>query len=255
MISKNTYGKKIFYFLLSYFIIWIILFEFIVPSNNFLPKPLIVLDSFGALWIDYHLLRNFISSVASIYVSIIAAYYLLRILNKHLINEKESFRNFIFSLEWFSKYVPGIVLGFLLIYWFPHSEYTKYFFILIVVFNTLFLKHINLASKVKQEYIDSALSLGVNNSAVADKVVWKSLQPDLMNHIYNSHIFFWTMLIIFEFANNGRGFGYIFRNVLEFQDLSALIAMIFITGIIIFLGSLIMKFSKNKFFYWSSVEH
>ena len=255
MISKNTYGKKIVYFLLSYLITWIILFEFILPPNNFLPKPSIVLDSFGALWTDYHLLRNFISSVASIYVSIIIAYYLLRILNKNLINEKEGFRSFIFSVEWFSKYVPGIILGFLLIYWFPHSEYIKYLFIFIVIFNTLFLKHMNLAFKVNQEYIDSALSLGVNNSAVADKVVWKSLQPDLMNHIYNSHIYFWTMLIIFEFANNGRGFGYIFRNTLEFHDISALIAMIFITGIIIFLGSLIIRYSKNKFFFWSSIEH
>ncbi len=255
MISKNTYGKKIAYFLLSYFVIWIVLFEFILPSNNFLPKPSIVLDSFSALWIDYHLFRNFISSVASIYVSIIAAYYFLRILNKSLINEKKGFRNFIFSIEWFSKYVPGIVLGFLLVYWFPHSEYVKYLFIFIVIFNTLFLKHMDLALRVKQEYIDSALSLGASNSIIANKVIWKSFQPDLMNHIYNSHIYFWAMLIIFEFANNGKGFGYIFRSALEFKDLSALIAMILLTGIIIFLGSLIIKLSKNKFFFWSGIEH
>lgn len=254
MISKNTSGKKIAYFLLSYFILWIVLFEFILPSNNFLPKPSIVLDSFGALWSDYHLLRNFISSVASIYISIIAAYYLLRILNKSLLNEKEGFRNFIFSIEWFSKFVPGIVLGFFLIYWFPHSEYIKYLFIFIVVFNTLFLKHNNLSSKIKREYIDSALSLGANNSIIANKVIWKSLQPDLMNHIYNSHLYFWAMLIIFEFANNGEGFGYIFRRGLEYKDLSALVAMLLITGLIIFLGSLIIRISRNKFFFWSGVE-
>ncbi len=114
MISQKAFGKNITYLIISYFLLWIILFEFVLPSNNFIPKPSIVLDSFGALWKDYHLLRNFISSIASVYISIIAAYYLLRILNKYLLHEKAGVRNFIFSIEGFSKYVPGIVLGFLL---------------------------------------------------------------------------------------------------------------------------------------------
>lgn len=255
MISQKASGKNIGYFLLSYFLLWIILFEFILPANSFLPKPSIVLDSFGALWEDYNLLRNFISSAASVYISIIAAYYLLKILNKYLLREKEGIRNFIFSIEWFSKYVPGIVLGFLLIYWFPQSGYIKYLFIFIVVFNSLLLKHTGLSLNVERAYVDSALSLGAGNSIIANKIIWKSLQPDLMNHIYNSHLYFWTMLIIFEFANYGNGLGFIFRRALEFNDLSALFAVMLIIGLFIFLGSLVIKFSKNKLFFWKSIEH
>jgi ABC-type nitrate/sulfonate/bicarbonate transport system permease component len=61
------------------------------------------------------------------------------------------------------------------------------------------------------------------------------------------------MLIFFEFANYGNGFGSIFRRALEFKDLSALVAAMIVLGIIIFLGATIIKFSKNKFFFWSSI--
>ena len=253
-LQKNS-GKNIAYFLISYLLLWIILFEFILPSNNFLPKPSIVIDSFGALWNDYHILRNFISSTASVYITIIAAYYLLRILNKYLLHEKEGVRNFIFSIEWFSKYIPGVVFGFLLIFWFPQSEYIKYFFIFIVVFNSLFLEHAKLSSKVERVYIDSALSLGAGNSIIAGKVIWKSFQPDLMECIYHNHLYYWTILIIFEFANYGNGFGTIIRRALNFKDLSALAAVIIAVGLIIFIGSYIIRHLKNKFFFWSGIEH
>ena len=253
MIPHKDYRKNIVYFLISYFLLWVILFEFILPSNNILPKPSIVIDSFGALWQDYHLLRNFISSAASIYISIIAAYYLLRVLNKFLLHEKTGIRNFIFSVEWFSKYVPGIVLGFLLIFWFPQSEYIKYLFIFIVVFNSLLVKHSGLCLNINQAYIDSALSLGADSTAISNKVIWKSVQPDLINHIFNSHLYFWAILIFFEYANYGYGFGSIFRRALEFKDLSALIASMIILGIIIFTGGTIIKLSKNKLFFWSGV--
>lgn len=253
MIEEKAHRKNIAYFLISYFLFWIILFEFILPSNNFFPKPSIVIDSFGALWQDYHLLRNFISSTASLYISIFAGYYLIRILNKFILHEKLGIRNFLFSLEWLSKYLPGIVLGFLLIYWFPQSEYIKYLFIFIVVFNSLLIEHSNLTSKANHAYIDSALSLGADSSTVSNKIIWKTLQPGLMDHIYNSHLYYWGMLIVFEFANYGNGFGSIFRHALEFKDLSALVAAMFILGIIIFLGAYIIKFSKQKLFSWSSL--
>ncbi|MFZ0452648.1 MAG: hypothetical protein WCE54_12315 [Ignavibacteriaceae bacterium] len=253
MISQKNYGKNIVYIIISYFLLWIILFEFILPSNNVLPKPSIVLDSFGALWKDYHLLRNFISSAASLYISIIAAYFLLRILNKFLLNEKTGIRNFVFSIEWFSKYLPGIVLGFLLIYWFPQSEYIKYLFIFVVIFNSLLVQHSGLFLKLNKAYIDSAVSLGAESTTISNKVVWKSIQPDLMDHIFNSHLYFWAILVFFEFANYGNGFGSIFRRALEFKDPSALVAAMIILGAVIFIGTAIFKLSKNKFFFWSGV--
>jgi taurine transport system permease protein len=254
MTLQKTSGKIISYYLLSFFLLWIILFEFILPVNNFLPKPSIVLDSFGALWKDYHLLVNFISSIAAVYISVIASYYLLRLLNKNLLNEKKIFHDFIFSMEWFLKYIPGIVPGFLLIYWFPGSLYTKYFFIFTAAFNSLLIKHTYLTSKINQIYVDSAASLGANESIIANKVIWKSFEPDLINHIYQSNLYYWTILIIFEFANFEKGVGFIFRRALEFKDLSALFAVIIITGIIIYLGSISIKFFKHKFAFWHGVE-
>ena len=255
MFKEKAHRKNIIYFLISYFLVWIILFEFILPSNNLFQKPSIVIDSFGALWKDYHLLRNAISSTASLYISIFAAYYLIRILNKFILHEKVGFRNFLFSIEWFSKYLPGIVLGLLLIYWFPQSEYIKYLFIFVIVFNSILIEHSKLILKTNQAYIDSALSLGSDSSEVSNKIIWKNLQPGLLEHVYNSHLYFWGMLTVFEFANYGNGFGSIFRHALEFKDLSALVAAMFILGIIIFAGTYVIKFSKHKYFFWSSIEN
>ena len=74
-----------------------------------------------------------------------------------------------------------------------------------------------------------------------------------MDHIYGSHLYFWSMLIFFEFANYGNGLGSILRRALEFKDLSALIAAMIILGIIVFLGAYIIKISKNKLFFWSGI--
>ena len=142
-----------------------------------------------------------------------------------------------------------------MIYWFPQSEYIKYLFIFIIVFNSLLVKHAGLCIKVNQAYIDSALSIGAGNTEISNKIIWKSLQPDLMNHILNTHLYFWAMLILFEYINYGYGFGSIFRHALEFKDFSALVAAMIILAIIIFTGAKIIKLSKNKFFFWSGVEN
>jgi ABC-type nitrate/sulfonate/bicarbonate transport system permease component len=254
MTSKKISPKNISYYVLSLFIIWIILFEFILPSNNFLPKPSVVMESFGSLWKDYHLFRNSISSIAAVYISIIAAYYLLKVLNKFSIIGEKGFYTFIFLFEWFSKYVPGIILGFFLIYWFPGSEYTKYIFIFLVVFNSLFIKYFNLLPNVNRAYVDSAISLGARKSFIAGKVIWKSFEPDLIKSICSSHLYFWILIISFEFANYGNGLGSIFRRTLEFKDLSGLLAAAFTTGVFIWLGSIILNFIEKKFFFWSTFE-
>ena len=77
MRSAKTSRKKIYYILLAYFLLWILWFEFILPVNDILPKPSVVLLSFGALWSDYHLPMNFIATFSTIYLSLAAAYFAL----------------------------------------------------------------------------------------------------------------------------------------------------------------------------------
>ena len=253
MILHNPSKKKILYYLLGYLIIWVLLFEFILPVNDILPKPSIVFLSFGALWKDYHLPANALISISSIYAALILSYFLAREFSVFLIKERNSVSDFVNSLHWFSKYVPGILFGLFLIYWFPEGSYLGFVFVFITSLSSLIIKIQTEQKYIKQEYVDAAKSLGANNQTIAKKVLWPSIQPQLFNHILELHLYLWFVLIVFEFIKGGFGLGVIYSHALSYKDLSALFTVTVITGLIIFVGSLSIKYFKEKYYDWESL--
>ncbi|RPI73293.1 MAG: ABC transporter permease subunit [Ignavibacteriales bacterium] len=248
---RKSYLKKIYYFILAYFLLWILLFEFILPVNNFLPKPSIVIESFPDMWTEYNLPSHYLSSVGVIIISLFLAYQLVKILSPYLI-EKENFVSlFINSLEWFSEYIPGIVIGFLLIFWLPDSEYAEFIFAFATAFTSIMIKFQNESENVNEEYILSAKSLGLNQNKISRLIIWNNVKPKLISHLFSLHFYIWLMLIVFEFIKGGLGLGVIYRRALEFKDLSAIFSVFIITGITIFLGTLILKFIRKKFAFWN----
>ena len=242
--------KTIVYSFSTIFILWIVLFEFILPSNNFLPKPSIVWDSFGDLFKDYRLVINFLSTIAVIYFSISVSYFLVSLLKRFLLNEKHQFKILLSSLKQVSKILPSILFAFLLIYWLPDTVISEFIFAILLSFFSFAIKVQNESSLIKKEYIDAAKGLGANEAIILNEVKWKAIKPGLIKHILDFHIYFWTLILFFEYARNGLGIGKIFRQVLEFKDLSALIAFFIITGITICLGQLAIKHFKTKHFFW-----
>jgi len=238
--------------LVLYFILWIVFFEFILPVNNILPKPSIVLLSFSDLWKDYNLPINFISTVTSIYISLVAAYFLVRFFISGFLRKGSFLSEFIFSLEWFSEFVPGIVIGLLLVFWFPQSEIIEFVFAFLTAFISMLIFVQNEIKKVPEEYATSVISLGVNENKINRSVLWKAVQPSLIKHILTLHFYIWSMMLAFEFIKRGFGLGSLFRDALEFRDLSALFSIFLITGVTIYLGTAFIKYIKNKFFNWSA---
>jgi ABC-type nitrate/sulfonate/bicarbonate transport system permease component len=251
MRKKYSSQKKILFFIISYLILWIVLFEFILPVNEIVPRPSIVILSFGALWTDYHLPVNFVSTISSVYISLFAAYFLLKILTSLLTRMDNLFTNFLLSLNWFSKYLPAIVFGIFLIYWFPNSNIIEFVFAFITAFFSLIITFQEETKKVGNEYLDSAVSLGAAENIIARKVIWKAVQPKIFKHLYNLHFKIWSILIIFEYIKGGYGLGEIFRLSLTYHDISALFSIAIITGVLIFLGAQIIKYFQNKFCHWS----
>jgi len=251
MIFKNKTGTSPYIFLLAYLLIWLILFEFIIPASNVLPKPSIVFQSFGALWSDYNLLTNFLSTVSSIYLPLIIAYFLVMIISEFLFNRKSFFAAFISSIHWFGKYLPGLLIAFIIIYWFPDSNYIESVFVFFTALSSMIIFYQLEIENVEQEYIDSALSLGISKSNLNRKVLWKSVQPKLFSHIFEMHLYIWSMIIAFEFIKGGFGLGVVLKNALLYRDLSALFSIFIITGVTIFIGQTIIRFLKKKFAFWS----
>ncbi len=241
---KKVHLRKIYYFLLTYFLLWIILFEFILPVNQILPKPSTIIESFPDLWNDYKLLLNYLSTISVVYISIFLSFFCVKILSPY-IKEKDNFISvFINSLEWFSEFIPGILIALLLIFWFPDSEYIEFVFAFATSFTSLIIKFQNESENADEEYIVAAQSLGLNESELTKQIIWKNIQPKLMAHILSLHFYIWTMLIVFEFIKGGLGLGVIFRRALEYKDLSAIFSVFLITGLTIYFGNLILKYQE-----------
>ncbi len=242
--------RPVYYLVVSYFLLWIIIFEFILPVNKILPKPSIVLESFPALWRYYNLPANYLTTISSIYISLFLAYLLVKFLSPHLKEKDNSITVFINSLEWFSQYLPGIIIGFLLIFWFPNSVYIEFVFAFATVFISIMIKFQNESDSADEEYIISAQSLGLKEKEITKKIIWKNVEPRLVEHVFSLHLYLWSLLVIFEFIKGGSGLGTIFRQALDYQDLSAIFSVFLITGITVFLGTLLLKYIRKKFVFW-----
>lgn len=247
MNKSTVQNKPTLVYVLVYFILWVVLFEFILPVNNILPKPSIVWQSFSALWEDYNLPVNYLDTISSIYLSITAGYFIVHFLSPAFLNKKNFFTYFVHSLNWFSGFLPGIVIGMLIIFWFPESNYIEFVFVFFTAVSSFIIFLHNAVKNVPREYTDAAKSLGVSEIKINRQVVWNSMRADMFDHIIDLHLYIWPMAIAFEFIKGGYGLGNIFRLALEYRDLSALFSNFLIVGITIYLGIVIIKHFKNKF--------
>ena len=244
-------NKKYIFFLSGFLVIGIIIFEFVLPPNHFLPRPSIALLSIIALFQDYQLLLNMFSSISAIYFSSIFAGLFIWIIRRHLFMNKNIFGFIAISLKWIARIVPGILLGLFLILWFPNSESSKYILILFISFTYLFQKAENELKKVNCEFIDAAVSLGAGKNFIFEKVCWKVIEPALTEALTELHFYLWSILIMFELINGGSGLGAVLRSALLYKDLSALFISVIIICIIILIGAALIKYLKKKFIFWS----
>jgi len=236
---------------LLYFLLWILLFELILPVNNIFPKPSIVFQSLFDLVKTYQLGWNYLSTVSAIYFPLILAYYLVQILFP-IILQKNVISDIILSVEWFSRYIPGIILAMILIYWFPQSEITKFIFVFLISFTSFMFRSKNLAENLDSEYSLVLKSFGIGANSILRNVIWKTIQPELMAHIIRQNIYLWAFVVIFEYVNLGFGIGTILKKILQFRDLSALVMIFIIIGSSIFISTQLFKFIKNKVYSWKA---
>ena len=124
-------------------------------------------------------------------------------------------------------------------------------FTFLIALFSIIIKAREEAAKVKHEYIDSAVSLGVDEHTIAKKVIWKSIQPAIIKYLIVLQFNIWSVLIAFEYIKGGYGLGRIYRLALDYKDLSALFTISVIVGVTIYIGTQLIKYYKNKFYHWS----
>ena len=242
-----------FYLVTFFFFTWIVLFEFFLPVNNILPKPTIALQSIYDLFKEYKLGWNYLITISVIYLSLILAYYFVLILFP-LIHTRNFISDLISAVDNLFKYVPQIILATILIIWFPNSDTTPFIFAFLFAFMSLVIFSKPLVDSLSSDYYDMIKTFGVNNKIISRKILWKAVQPELIQHIIKLNFHLWASIIIFEFINLSSGLGVILRQILQFRDLSAFLAYFFGLVISIFISTKLIIFIKRKFFFWEVEE-
>lgn len=245
---KNI-NKKNLLILLIVLAVYYVLFEFILPINKVLPKPSLLIESFSSLWSDYNLLSAFAVSASAVYTSIIIGYLIVNFTSGFWISTFKKNENLFLPFRLF-RYFPAFFYAVIFAFWFPESIIAEYFFALIASVFFLAVTIKTELTKVKKEYLDSAKSLGVSESNINSKVIWKLIQPDVFESLTRLHYYLWVLILVFEYIGKISGFGGIYDSLLSYNDFAALFALAIFISLIIFAGNSFINFFKNKIIYW-----
>jgi len=153
----------------------------------------------------------------------------------------------------FFRFVPVSAFVPLLILWFGIGDLQKVLLIFIGVSFYLLAFVISYARAVKQEYVDSALTLGASNFIVITKVIF----PECYKPIYDSIRTLlgggWTLIVLAELVAAQSGVGKVIIDSQRFLHTERLIAAIIIVGAIGFLSDYILKSLEPYIFPWEKV--
>lgn len=246
---KSAQLKNICYLLLILVFVYILLFEFILPINRVLPRPSILVESFIHLWTFYNLGIAITSTVGVVYISIFVGYIIIWLGRGFIIKNLVRFENSILTMRLFRNFQVFFVI-ILFTFWFANSL-TAQFCFAVLAFIFMVIRSINKKiPSVKKEYIETALNL--NPGKLYPEIYWHSILPFLFDDLIRIHYYLWMLVIIYEFISNSFGLGEMYRMILNYNDFGALIAIAVIISIIIWLGSCLIRFTKNKLAFWES---
>lgn len=253
MKRKKYFLIKNYSLLIISLILCIILVEFIIPTNYFVPKPSVVLESFSSLWNDYNLLPNLFSTTGCIYLSLLIALIFSNFLSNKVIDKK------------FSKYLIKqrnkdrlifLIFSFLILsaIWFSDFYFFKIIFAFAISTLTLTIKNLRGMDSVNSNFIDSVKSLGFSNDVIQNKIISKLVRPTLLNYLKDYQFVLWMIIIIYEVFIDREGIGFMLKKIVEYRDLSAAIALLLILGFILILINRIHIAITKNFNYQNNHE-
>ncbi len=254
--NKNQKRLK-FNFLFSvvavFLFVYIILFEFILPVNQILPKPSILIESFSSLINDYNFIVSYLFTFSILYSIFFVSYFIIKIFFPLVI--KTSFLlpkvDHLISL-W--KYALPIFLVFLFEIWFGNSIWGEILFLIVLAISLLKIEILQNINKVKDQYISSARSLGIDQNRIIKDIYWKSFQPQLFDVLIKNHLILASYILIYELISSSNGLGNLLGLAIKYKDLSIIILVIILIIITLEIAEQIIRRIKIKFFFWENLD-
>lgn len=231
-------------------VLWIIFTELVFTGNKILPSPKLLIISIYDLFKDYNFLFHLISTISVIYGALIFSFIVVKIKFSFINFESKSIRYLIPIINIF-LFIPEIIIGLLLIYWLEDRYIAKLVFAFFISAIFIYQTFLNFNKNKISNRIVAAESAGISNQKINRNIVWKFIEPEILNNFMDKHTFLWSSIIAFEFIQNFSGTGYVLRNALRFQDLSIIITILILSAVIIFIGKGLILFIRKKYFNWN----
>jgi len=238
-------------FLTTLVLLYVILFEFVIPANKFFPKPSIIFDSFSDLFSDYNLLSALFLTTLIILFALFFSYLIIYFLRSQVISFIKHFPNIIEILN-VLRYIPVFFVPVVLIFIFGANFLTELIFVFIIAISFLFYKMNDLQKKVSDAYIDSAKSLGVGQLKIYKDIYWKTMEPALTKSIRKLNIYLWSAALLFEYIAGFFGLGSVYFQGFMYKDISAVFALTIIVFVLMAVVDGLIYLIETRTIFWSS---
>ncbi len=230
--------------------VYVVILQFIIPANKFLPKPSLFAESFLYIWKDYQLPAAIGYTASLIYSSLILSYLLVFLLRGMLIQFLVEFHHVILTSRLF-RYVPLFILLILFSCWFPASIIAEFVFIMLLIISHFLSEMLSGIKYVNKDYVIVAKNLGISKNKIYREVYWKELQPVLFNIVNRLQHFLWMVALVYEFVGDAHGLGTAIRNAFTFNDYTALLYFILFATLVIWFFAAIVNVIEKKLIFWN----
>jgi len=251
MKERRNNFKNTFFLIAAILFVYIILFQFILPINRFLPRPSLILNSFQLILAEYNIANALSNSLLVIYISLIVTFVIIYANVPHLFKWFVKYKNSFITVSVF-KYIPVFFAMVILNLWFLDKLYGEFIFAVLFCLTISLNKLFSLTWKVKEEYILVAKNLGLTPMEISERVFWKSIEPEFIKYFEKVHISLWSILLAFEFIGNTKGLGKAFQDAFADSNLTAVIIFGILIIILISIGNLIIDSFHKIFTSWEA---
>lgn len=219
----------------------------------FIPKPQDVFNDFVQMIISkqlfvalkYSFLRITFATMLSAIISIPIG---LLIYNFKIVN------TFLYPIVKVIRFIPVTAFYPLLMMWFGIEEEMKIVFLFIATFVYMMPSVILTLEEIKQDVIDTALTIGMNKFQIITQVQIPASMPSLMNSFVMMYGIGWTYVAVAETINAKYGLGYIIQQASS-RGKTDLVFMAIISIIIVsILFDTLTKLLIKKIFKWRYIN-
>lgn len=239
------------------FFIWYLITNFKLFSNVIIPPPGkvyktfidVLSDGYKGAALSTHLfdsLERLI--VAFIFVCITAVPIGL------LSGYNSKIRAIFEPLVGFYRPLPPLAYYTMLVIWMGIGNSSKIMLLYLAGFAPVYVACISGVAKIKQDYINSACTLGANRYQIFVHIILPACLPDIFTGLRTALGFSYTTLVAAEMVAAETGIGWMVLDASKFLLSDVIFVGIFVMGITGIILDIILKFAENRLIPWKGKE-